>query len=134
MMFQPPPSPDKVPISSPSNVHLSFLNVSSVLITWSYPGDGDQVHFIVQRSYDGDAYKNASGTLNVTQFVYTGMKFSAYYQFQVIACVGSEVSPPTETDYFINGITGELNLCEKGGRDFGAFNFLFDILFLFDFD
>ncbi len=123
----PPPPLDDVPnIPSPSNVQLSFLNISSVLISWSYPG-ADRAYFVVQRSYDGDAYKNVSGPLTATQFVYSGMKFSAYYQFRVIAYVGGEASPPTETGYFVNGITGELKLCGEG---WGALVFRFwDFIF-----
>ncbi len=120
----PPPLDDVPNIPSPSNVQLSFLNISSVLISWSYPG-ADRAYFVVQRSYDGDAYKNVSGPLTATQFVYSGMKFSAYYQFRVIAYVGGEASPPTETGYFVNGITGELKLCGEGEHQFLGFGILF---------
>ena len=97
-------------VPSPENVQLAFMSISSVLITWTYPAS-DHAHFVVQMSYDGDPYKNISGLLNSTQFVYSGMKYSAYYQFKVIAYVGGVASTPTETNYFINGITGELCDC-----------------------
>ncbi len=94
-------------VTSPSEVELSFLNISSVLITWTYPLV-DHTHFIVQRSRDGDAYQNISSIINSTHYVSIGMKFAAYYQFRIIAIVKGVASPPTETNFFINGITGKL--------------------------
>ena len=106
-------SPDTPSVPSPTNVQLRFINASAVLITWAYPPDPSLLspaQFLVQVSHDGDPYQNSSDLLNVTEFVYLGMKYSAYYQFKVIAYQEGVASSPTETNYFLNGITGMLTL------------------------
>lgn len=92
----------------PGDVKLQFVNISSVLITWSYHFENvsPQVQFVVQCSHNGESYINCSTLLNNTCFVYGGMKFAGYYQFRVIAyCLGM-TSKPKGTYYFVNGITG----------------------------
>ena len=101
--------PDTPSVPSPTNVQLRFINASAVLITWAHPLDPSPlspIQYLIQVSHDGDPYQNSSDLLNVTEFVYSGMKYSAYYQFKVIAYRGGMASSPTETNYFLNGITG----------------------------
>jgi len=90
----------------PTDVQLQFIDISSVLISWSYPISDHRALFLVQASHDGGPYQNISQPINTTQFVYSDMLYSAYYQFRVVAIVGGQQSSPTQTNYFVNGITG----------------------------
>ena len=96
-------------VQPPVNVLLEFINASAVLISWSYP-EQDQsnlVHFLVRYSHDGDPYINAAAQpTREMSYVFSGMLYGGYYQFQVVAIQGRTTSEPTTTDYFINGITG----------------------------
>lgn len=96
-------------IPSPSFLQLLFINISAVRLSWDYPRCDDPlpVKFVVQVSHDGDPYRNASGLISEVVFVYNGMLFAAYYQFQVLAIFDGVVSEPTNSDYFINGVTGK---------------------------
>ena len=94
-------------VPSPSEVQLLFINISSVLITWSYPTT-EHAHFLVQRSYDGDSYRNDSSLIYKTHYTSTGLKFGAYYEYRVIALLEGVASPPTENNFFINGVTGKI--------------------------
>lgn len=64
------------------------------------------IRFKVQVSHDGDPYEDVSELLEDMEFVFGGMLFSGYYQFQVVAYFEGVASEPVETDYFINGVTG----------------------------
>ena len=92
------------------DVLLQFINISAVLISWNYP-DEDQsnpVYFLVQYSHDGDPYVNAAAQpMRERSYVFSGMLYGGYYQFQVVAIQGRTTSQPATTDYFITGITGK---------------------------
>lgn len=100
---------EPVAVPPPVDVLLEFINASAVRISWSYP-DKEQpnsVHFLVRYSHDGDPYINAaSEPTRESSFVFSGMLYGGYYQFQVVAIQGQATSEPATTDYFINGITG----------------------------
>lgn len=106
-----PPVPTVV--HSPANVNLEFINMSAVLITWSYPAKDHShppVHFLVRYSHDGDPYVDTARPTRLRSYVFNGMLYGGYYQFQVVAIEGMTYSEPATTDYFINGITGKTTL------------------------
>ena len=133
---------------SPTSVQLFFINISAVLITWQYPsgggggggGGGDPlpILFRVRVSHDGEAYVDASGLLEDRQYVYADMAFAGYYQFQLLAQFEGVSSPPVETDYFVNGITGKGSLTQQAlllklavsPRDFPPYGFNGDVMFI----
>ena len=100
---------EPVVVQPPVDVLLEFINASAVRISWSYP-DKDQpnsVHFLVRYSHDGDPYVNAATQpTRESSYIFSGMLYGGYYQFQVVAIQGRVTSEPATTNYFINGITG----------------------------
>lgn len=100
-----------ISVPPPSFLKLLFINISAVRLSWNYPSNGDSlpIHFVVQMSHDGNPYMNISNLISEFTFVYNGMLFAAYYQFQVLACFEGVVSKPTKSDYFINGVTGKVS-------------------------
>lgn len=100
---------EPVVIQPPVDVLLEFINASAVRISWNYPNEDPShpVHFVVYYSHDGDPYVNAAAQpVRGRSFVFSGMLYGGYYQFQVVAIQGRSTSEPATTDYFINGITG----------------------------
>jgi hypothetical protein len=106
------PIVEPVVVQPPVDVLLEFINASAVRISWSYPDEhqSNSVHFLVRYSHDGDPYINAAATQPMREssymYVFCGMLYGGYYQFQVVAIQGRTTSEPATTDYFINGITG----------------------------
>lgn len=110
-------------VRTPTNVQLQFINISAVFITWSYP-DEDQhelnpVQFLVQYSHDGDPYVNATLLTGKRNFVFKGMLYGGYYQFQVQTILDGTASEPATTDYFISGITGKTGWKELCIHNYG---------------
>ena len=104
------PSLEPVVVQPPVDVLLEFINASAVLISWSYPDEdkSNPVLFLVRYSHDGDPYVNAATQpIGERSYVFSGMQYGGYYQFQVVAIQGRTTSQPATTDYFINGITGK---------------------------
>ena len=97
-------------IPPPSSVKLEFINISAVLVSWSYPFEDvpPPIQFLLQCSKDGRPYQNVTKLMNSTQFVFGHMLLSAYYQFRVTAYRRGVASHPSQPSYsFLNGITGE---------------------------
>ena len=97
-------------IPPPSSVKLEFINISAVLVSWSYPFEDvpPPIQFLLQCSKDGRPYQNVTKLMNDTQFVFGHMLLSAYYQFRVRAYRRGVASEPSQPSYsFLNGITGE---------------------------
>ena len=97
-------------IPPPSSVKLEFINISAVLVSWSYPFEDvpPPIQFLLQCSKDGRPYQNVTTLMNDTQFVFGPMLLSAYYQFRVRAYRRGVASEPSQPSYsFLNGITGE---------------------------
>ena len=100
-------------IPPPGTPTIQTVNISAVLITWTYPPNlPSPVYFYVQCSIDGDPFANVSGLVPYTSgvtpsYVYRGLLFQAFYQFQVLASYAGESSNPSGTsNAFINGVTG----------------------------
>eukprot|EP00731_Ephydatia_muelleri_P026188 Em0018g288a len=99
-------------IPPPGTPTIQTVNISAVLITWTYPPNlPSPVYFYVQCSIDGDPFANVSGLVPYTSgvtpsYVYRGLLFQAFYQFQVLASYAGESSNPSGTsNAFINGVT-----------------------------
>ena len=98
-------------IPPPSSVELEFINISAVLVSWSYPFQDvpPPIQFLLQCSKDGGPYQNVTKLMNSTQWVFGHMLLSAYYQFRVRAFHRGVASEPSQPSYsFLNGITGEV--------------------------
>ena len=100
-------------IPPPGKLTVQTINITAVLISWSYSYDlPSPIYFYVQCSVDGDPFVNISGLIlfggGTTSYVYHGLRFQAFYQFQVIASFGGESSEPSSpSNAFINGVTGK---------------------------
>ncbi len=96
-------------LPSPSQPRLEHINISAVLISWTYPFSDvpPPIQFTVQMEKDATLYKNISELLNDTDYIYIGMKLGGRYQFRVIANRYGQSSDPSEPSYvFTNGETG----------------------------
>ena len=98
-----------VELSTPSKPVLTFINISSINISWDFPVDSSRNVCFVIEYQNNTRYANVSTLIcegNHTYYVFPWLLRGQRYRFRVYATDGLMTTISKWSFYFLNGIEG----------------------------